>query len=227
MTPDSNLGSMPAKRIPASRAQHEGMLPPRAAWSGRASGAARTSRDRVLDAAISTISRYGIERLSISGVAAAAGVSRPTVYSHFSTREELIAEALARAAQSVLDRVMTRALKARTAADFVIEAFVAARHEIGRDPSMSPIAEIGADSPWLIAGALSPMAVAMAKRCLQPLVEYEDARYADIDLDEVTETTVRMLLSVLQFSSPRVATDTKLRAYLRRRLLPAIGVTLD
>jgi hypothetical protein len=59
------------------------------------------------------------------------------------------------------------------------------------------------------------------------LLEYENGRYADIDLDEVTETTVRILLSVLQFSSPRVATDAKLRAYLRRRLLPAIGVTLD
>lgn len=224
---NSNLGDMPAKRIPASRAQHEGMLPPRAAWSGRSSGDGRTARDRVLDAAISTISRYGIERLSISGVATAAGVSRPTVYSHFNTREELIAAALARAAETVLDRVMTRALKARTAADFVIEAFIAARHEIGQDPSMSPIAHIGADSPWLIAGALSPMAVAMAKRCLQPVVEYEDGRYAELDLDEITETTVRLLLSVLQFSSPRVATDAKLRAYLRRRLLPAIGVTVD
>ena len=224
---NSSLENMPAKRIPASRAQHEGILPPRAAWSGRTASGGRTSRDRVLDAAISTISRYGIERLSISGVATAAGVSRTTVYSHFSTREELISEALTRAAESVLDRVMTRALKAKTAADFVIEAFVAARQEIARDPSMSPIAQIGADSPWLIAGALSPQAVSMAKRCLQPLREYENGRYADIDLDEVTETTVRLLLSVVQFSSPRVATDVKLRAYLRRSLLPAIGITLD
>jgi AcrR family transcriptional regulator len=215
---------MPVNRIPAGRVQHEDVLPPRAAWSGRSASGGRTSRDRVLDAAITAISRYGVERLSISGVATAAGVSRPTVYSHFSTREELIAEALARAAETVLERVMSRALKARTAEEFVIEAFVAARQEIGRDPSMSPIAEIGADSPWLIAGALSPQAVAMAKRCLQPLLHYEDGRYADIDLDEITETTVRMLLSVLQFSSPRVATDAKLRAYLRRRLLPAIGL---
>jgi AcrR family transcriptional regulator len=215
---------MPVNRIPAGRVQHEDVLPPRAAWSGRSAGGGRTSRDRVLDAAITAISRYGVERLSISGVATAAGVSRPTVYSHFSTREELIAEALARAAETVLERVMSRALKAKTAEEFVIEAFVAARQEIGRDPSMSPIAEIGADSPWLIAGALSPQAVAMAKRCLQPLLHYEDGRYADIDLDEITETTVRMLLSVLQFSSPRVATDAKLRAYLRRRLLPAIGL---
>ena len=223
--PESTVGHMPVNRIPAGRVQHEDMLPPRAAWSGRSAGGTRTSRDRVLDAAITAITRYGVERLSISGVATAAGVSRPTVYSHFSTREELIAEALARAAESVLERVMTRALKAKTAADFVVEAFVAARQEIGRDPSMSPIAEIGADSPWLIAGALSPQAVAMAKRCLQPLTEYDNGRYADIDFDEVTETTVRMLLSVLQFSSPRVATDAKLRAYLRRRLLPAIGIS--
>jgi AcrR family transcriptional regulator len=216
---------MPVNRIPAGRVQHEDMLPPRVAASGRSSGGGRTSRDRVLDAAITAISRYGVERLSISGVAAAAGVSRPTVYSHFNTREELIAQALARAAESVLERVMSRALRAKTAADFVVEAVVAARQEIGRDPSMSPIAEIGADSPWLIAGALSPQAVAMAKRCLQPLVAYENRRYADIDLDEVTETTVRMLLSVLQFSSPRIATDAKLRAYLRRRLLPAIGIS--
>ena len=43
-------------------------------------------------------------------------------------------------------------------------------------------------------------------------------------LDEIIETLVRFLLSVLSYSSENTRDDDRLRAYLRRTMLPALGL---
>ena len=45
------------------------------------------------------------------------------------------------------------------------------------------------------------------------------------NLDEVTETMVRFLLSVLNYRSENTRDDERLRAYLRRTMLPALGLS--
>lgn len=54
-----------------------------------ASAAVHTSR-RILDATAEVMSRNGMSKLSLSDVAQEAGVSRPTLYRWFSSKEELI-----------------------------------------------------------------------------------------------------------------------------------------
>jgi AcrR family transcriptional regulator len=46
--------------------------------------------DRILDAARALVSQQGTGSLSMSAVSAAAGVSRPTVYRHFGSKEALL-----------------------------------------------------------------------------------------------------------------------------------------
>lgn len=46
--------------------------------------------DRILDAARRLVLRTGARRLSLSDVATLAGVSRPTIYRHFVSKEDLI-----------------------------------------------------------------------------------------------------------------------------------------
>lgn len=46
--------------------------------------------DRILDAAQRLVFRVGARKLSLSDVAARAGVSRPTIYRYFASKEELI-----------------------------------------------------------------------------------------------------------------------------------------
>jgi len=57
--------------------------------SSRASSA--PSRIRILDGALSALSRRGAKQLSMTDVCDAAGVSRPTLYRYFSTKEQLLA----------------------------------------------------------------------------------------------------------------------------------------
>jgi AcrR family transcriptional regulator len=50
-----------------------------------------SSRNRILDGALAALSRRGARQLSMTDVGEAAGVSRPTLYRYFSTKQELLA----------------------------------------------------------------------------------------------------------------------------------------
>ncbi|MEB3981142.1 helix-turn-helix domain containing protein [Mycobacterium sp. 663a-19] len=65
--------------------------------------------DRILDAAQRLAFRTGARRLSLSDVAALAGVSRPTIYRYFASKEELI-DALGRRERQRFDAAMDRAM---------------------------------------------------------------------------------------------------------------------
>lgn len=51
---------------------------------------AAQTRERILDAAITTLNDGTPEQLTIAGVAKAAGITERTVYRHFATREDLL-----------------------------------------------------------------------------------------------------------------------------------------
>ena len=50
----------------------------------------RTTRERILDATLEVLARSGPRKLSLSAVAAAAGVSRPTLYRWFPSKKKLL-----------------------------------------------------------------------------------------------------------------------------------------
>jgi AcrR family transcriptional regulator len=51
---------------------------------------ADSTRVRLLDATGVALARYGPRKLSLTDIAALAGVSRPTLYRHFASKEELL-----------------------------------------------------------------------------------------------------------------------------------------
>lgn len=73
-----------------------------------ADGAAPTdTRDRILDAAVEVASIHGLTRLSVGDVAKRAGLSRPTLYKHFGSKDELVAAAVAREAMDFTDQIVS------------------------------------------------------------------------------------------------------------------------
>jgi AcrR family transcriptional regulator len=71
---------------------------------------------------------------------------------------------------------------------------------------------------------LDARAIAVARKFIEPIREYLPPD-ADIDLDEMTETLIRIQLSVLTLGSARTRSPARLRAYLHRVLVPALGLT--
>ncbi|GAA3392691.1 TetR/AcrR family transcriptional regulator [Cryptosporangium minutisporangium] len=193
----------------------------RAPWSGRAPTTETISaRDKIVDATLSCIRQYGIERTSISAVAACAGVSRPTVYAYFPTRDAMVAAAMERSGAAVASRVVASARRrARTAGEFAVEALVVARREFRKEPAFYPISHARTD-PWATDQRLTEESLALTRSILEPIVDY-DPRLAP-HLDEITETLVRWLLSLLMYDTKRTSNEARLRAYLRRMVEPMI-----
>lgn len=67
-------------------------------------------RAQVLDAAIAVFSEEGLHGASMDAIAARAGVSKPSVYAHGGTKDELFAACLAREAERLLT-TMTAAVR--------------------------------------------------------------------------------------------------------------------
>jgi AcrR family transcriptional regulator len=196
--------------------------PRRAPWSGRPPTAQpESSPDKILDAAVTCIRRHGVEHTSISAVATIAGVSRPTVYAHFSTREALVSAALEKAYGDIAAQVVARARqRSKTASEFVVEALVAARREFRAEPALNPVDWIHS-RPWNSGQVISETGgLGIVRTILLPILSYDPA--LEPQLDEIAETSIRWLLSLLMFDSARTSSETALRAYLRRAYVPAL-----
>lgn len=68
----------------------------------------RQTRERLVEVAGELFARQGISATTTAEVAKAAGVSHGTVFAHFPTREELVAEVVARATGEVSRRLHER-----------------------------------------------------------------------------------------------------------------------
>ena len=60
---------------------------------------------RILHAAVEAAAVHGVRRLSVADVAKRAGLSRPTLYKHFPSKDALVVAAVQREADLILDAV--------------------------------------------------------------------------------------------------------------------------
>ncbi|GAA0606167.1 hypothetical protein GCM10009547_05170 [Sporichthya brevicatena] len=65
-------------------------------------------RTRIHDAALACFEKQGIRATNMDDVANALGVSRPTVYYYFASKDDLILEVVARQVQQILDSTRRR-----------------------------------------------------------------------------------------------------------------------
>ena len=63
------------------------------------------ARERILRAAVEAAAVHGVSRLSVADVAKRAGLSRPTLYKHFASRDDLVAAAVHREAGAMVAAV--------------------------------------------------------------------------------------------------------------------------
>ena len=63
--------------------------------------------ERILQAAVEVAAVHGVTRLSVLDVAKRAGLSRPTLYKHFPSKDALVAAAVQREAAAMADAVRT------------------------------------------------------------------------------------------------------------------------
>lgn len=94
--------------------------------------ATASTHDLILDAAIESVSLFGLAKMSMSDVATRAGISRPTLYKHFGSKDALVAGTVEREAVGLVAEVLDAA-EAHDDAEPSLEAAVVAALRLTRE----------------------------------------------------------------------------------------------
>jgi AcrR family transcriptional regulator len=179
------------------------------------------ARERILDAVELLLRQSGFSAVNVMAVAAQAGVSRQTVYSHFGTREELVSQAVIRINARVLDEVNRAVGGLADAGDYLVEFMVAVRGQFRRNQVLGTLLLDDQHSP-LFEADMAARARPVVPMLMTPLVER--APHLAGREDDFFELVFRMALALLLFESDGVRADDDLRGFLRRTVLPALGL---
>jgi len=194
-------------------------------WGANVPSDTSSARQRLIDAAEDCFQRYGVSKTTIEDVAAAAKVSRATVYRYFDDRNELILGVLLREAGRFLGKLQARVDRSESLADAIVDGVLFTVKAVRADANLALLfAPEAAGLTTSIAGASEALFRTTAD-FLRPL--FEGARESGqlregIDLDEAAEWTLRIVLSLLTVEGARHRTDAQKRELLRTFLVPAL-----
>ncbi|MCH2173521.1 TetR/AcrR family transcriptional regulator [Myxococcota bacterium] len=190
-------------------------------WSGLPPTSSDQARERLMDAAIACLQRYGLEKTAMSDIASAAGVTKPTLYNYFTSRDELITSALNRAARNLGKRLVEHARRFDTPADQVVEAVLFCLREIPNEPGLATTTHDQSDS-FAARVALRPASLAIARHVLDEIFADRSSQLEDVD--EIAEILIRWMLSLLTLDGPAPRDEHETRALLHRRMVPGLGL---
>ena len=191
----------------------------------RGRGPAAETRDRLIRGTLDSLREHGKAGTTIASISRASGLSRPTIYAHFKTLEDLIHQAVEDAAVELSERIRRSIGRAETPSEALVEFVVAAHREFRADPVVAMVVEMSLLPGLAERGTISPQMIGLTREPVRATIRND--REAMARLDEIVETLLRFLLSVLTYSSVNTRSDSALRKYLRRTLVPALGLGAD
>ncbi len=181
------------------------------------------TQQRILDAAIACMKKWGLEKTNLNDIAKMAGVTRPTVYSYFGSRDQVISAALMRAAIAFGQRLIEHFNRFDNPEDRYIESLLFSLKELPKEPYLEVITRNDL-SPLVNNDALmNESGWALSLALFREI--FKGRTWDDEELFEISEVTIRLLLSLLVTKGPRQRTEEELRGFLRRRLLPMIAAS--
>jgi AcrR family transcriptional regulator len=184
--------------------------------------------ERILAAAEACMARLGASRLSMTDVAAQAGVSRGAVYLHFADRQALIDAVLIRAAHRFVSSSSVSVRRRRTLAGQVAEAAVFIREHLG-DHLVT--LRLPADEETMFATLLTSRMEGLVEEWIEfwlpylELAEHKGEIRLGVDQRQAAEWIVRMMLSFAVM--PAVSFDAEepddVRAFVHSFIVNGLG----
>ncbi|MBW2421469.1 MAG: TetR/AcrR family transcriptional regulator [Deltaproteobacteria bacterium] len=192
----------------------------RRAWNGKPPRTEAEARRILLDVTQDCIERFGLSKVGLSDVAAAAGVTRQTVYRYFVDADDLFNAAAVLASGGFLERLRERVRERQGLAERAVESLVVAIREIPKDAHLSTL--VRSSDSFDVSSALK---LNFVQEELLTLAEGAPHLSAS-DRDELAELLVRLMRSFLDDPGPE-RSEEELRIYLSRWLVPVIEEKLQ
>ena len=180
------------------------------------------TQTKIVEAALACVHRWGVEKVTLNDIAREAGVTRPTVYSYFKTRDDVIRYALLQSAYGFADKLMKEIQKYDTPQDRLLAACLFALERLPKEPYLEMVTDKGLSKILNEHALNTPQGMELIRGLFRFI--YSDVDIEDEELEEVSEITVRLMLSFLTIESQVKRTTEEMRSFLQRRLFPAIGL---
>ena len=156
---------------------------------------ATTPEERVLDAAIVCVSRWGLAKTTLDDVAREAGLSRASLYRRFPGGKAAVFQAAGqRELRRLLAEILTTIDAAPTLEDVVTDGIVASSRALHDHPAVHQLLEHEAEvvRPFLAFDRIAPALHLAAELCAPALERFVSPRAAA----ELVEQCSRLILSL-------------------------------
>lgn len=191
----------------------------RDSWRRDAPASVEQARDRLVDAAETCFSRFGVAKTTLEDIAGEAGVSRATVYRYFEGgRDEIILGVVLREARSFLASLERRVQREETLSEAIVEGVLYTVAAVRKNEHLALLfAPEVAGQTTSIAGASTAL-FELTGDFLRPIFEAARAQGQLRDgvvAEDAAEFVLRMMLSLLAVSGPRRRSPAKERDFVR------------
>lgn len=175
--------------------------------------------ERIVEAALAEIAEYGLRRITVDDIARRAGIHRVTVYTRFSTKDEIIVAAGIAWTQRFFGAIAAK-VDGLPVSERLVEGFVLAAQTIRNEPLVTRLLTSEPDVilPFLTVDSgpvLAAVRAFFAEHLSDPSVP---------DPDGASELAARISLSL--FLNPQghfpLDTPAQLRAFAQRHLVPLL-----
>ncbi|BBX03266.1 TetR family transcriptional regulator [Mycolicibacterium moriokaense] len=199
----------------------------RKGWAGAPPADDREARKRILDATIASIERRGPQRTTVSDIAADLGVTRPTVYRHFASTEELLAAAAEVALDGWTARIGELTAGFDDATELLVEAVAYLIERLPEAPLLALLLET--DRMRLVSRQMvMPAAVHRSRIMLEHThIDWAALGFKGARLNDLVEFLLRMIQSMVIAPSDPPRRGARLRKYLRQWIGPIVGQSVD
>lgn len=190
--------------------------------------AAERARERIIDAAEECFRQVGVAKTTVEDIAAAAGLSRATVYRAVTGgRDELILAVVLRSLRRFLDVLAERLSSERSVPDAIVEGTLSAVAFVRAEPTIARllVPEAAGHMQAAVAGA-GEQVLAVCADHVRPHFEAAQRRRlirADIDVEGAVEFLFRLITSLIVMDRDRSEEAT--RGFLRAFAVPAIAAS--
>jgi len=169
------------------------------------------TRQLIVEAALRCILKYSIEKSGISSIAAEAGLTRATVYSYFSTKEEVLHAALMQVVSEFVIKLIRHLDRFEGAEARLLEALVYICVEIPKDRYLRVIADPHMAAQLYNKTLTSAEGVAIRLDLLGMIVRGDPAYVGSLEI--LCEIYTRMVVSVLTMKEQQKKEPQELRIF--------------
>jgi AcrR family transcriptional regulator len=161
------------------------------------------TRERILAGAAAAVARHGLRKVDMRDVSAASGVSRPTVYRYFASRDALLAQLAHFESVRFQQRMLEAVAQVPSGPERVLLVLQHATEHVREHPALQRILET--DPGVVLQGLrreLPKVKGELAKVLAAPLADTELVRRRVVTTDQLIDWLVRLMVSAFLLPEP-------------------------